>query len=68
MVMLRTLHVKSRGKLKGVNTDLRKSYLGLEYLDKKRSGKKATPTGLGSAALPLLSLQWPVLAVSGDQL
>lgn len=66
--MLRTLHVKSRGRLKGVNTDLRKSCLGLEYLDKKRSGKKSTPTGLGSAALPLLSLQWPVLVVSDDEL
>lgn len=29
-----------------------KSCLGLEYLDKKRSGKKATPTRLGTAALP----------------
>lgn len=29
-----------------------KSCLGLEYLDKKRSGKKATPTKLGSAAPP----------------
>lgn len=29
-----------------------KSCLGLEYLDKKRSRKKATPTRLGSAAPP----------------
>lgn len=45
-----------------------KSCLGLEYFDKKRIGKKATPTRLGSAALPFTSLQCPVLVASDDQL